>query len=304
MTTLVTGSNGLLGSALKKIGESDGFYFTSRAECDLENFSETLELMKRVSPQRIIHLAAFVGGVWDNSQAPADFFVKNMNMNLNVFRSAASLGVSSITSYASTCVFPEEASFPLRVEDMHRGEPHVSNFGYAYAKRMLAILGSSFEKQYGIKSTLVVPSNMYGPGEKWHSERSHVIPALISKIHRSKIDNSKLEVWGSGNAKREFVYSEDVARASCLLLNAQFFKPIIVSTGEEVSIRELVELLIAEMKFKGNVAWITSKPEGQLRKPSDSSTFSNLFPDFKFTTLREGLAETVDAFMRHAKNSS
>jgi GDP-L-fucose synthase len=295
---LVTGAQGLLGSAMKEIVQENDYHFTDRRECDLENLENTIELFEKVQPSIIIHLAAKVGGVQANSNFPADYFERNMTMNLNVFKAAKIVKANRIIAFASTCVFPDSAKYPLIAHSMQDGPPHASNYGYAYAKRMLAVLGESYRKQHKIDFNLLIPANMYGPDENWRTENGHVIPDLIKKISKAKQSGQNIEVWGSGRAKREFVFSKDVARVTLeIARNSNLETPLIITNGQEISIRELVEILIELMNFDGEVIWNTSKPEGQLRKPSSQEDFKRLFPNFEFTPFREGLLKTLSGFI-------
>jgi GDP-L-fucose synthase len=299
MKVLVTGANGLLGRSLKRISSAENLLFTNKSQVDLESYSQTLDLFKSINPTHLMHLAAVVGGVQANSMYPADFFIRNMEINLNVYRAAQITGVKKIISFASTCIFPENSDYPLKVANLHAGKPHDSNFGYAYAKRMLDVLGNSFEKQYGLKSTLLVPANMYGPDERWDAESSHVIPAIVSKIAEAKRSSTPLEVWGTGRAKREFVFSDDIARASLWALrNYEDKAPLILTNGVEISIRELVEIIAKEMDFKGSIIYNESKPEGQLRKPSSAIEFLMKNPNFTFTPIEAGIKKTVQSYLK------
>lgn len=298
MKTLVTGSNGLLGKALQELCDTGDYYFTSRQECNLEDFGQTLNLMHEIRPNRIIHLAAFVGGVESNSLYPVEYFEKNMLINLNLFRAAQRQQINQVTAFASTCVFPDPADYPLEVASIHNGPPHPSNYGYAYAKRMLEVLGKAYSQQYGIKFNLLIPANMYGEGENWGSDSGHVIPALIKKISKAKDTGENFKVWGSGRAKREFIFASDVAKLTLQVNeNLVLENPLIITNSYEIEIRELVSLLVKEMNFSGNVDWDLTKPEGQSRKPSSDAEFRRVFPNFEFTSIEEGLRRTVKSFL-------
>jgi GDP-L-fucose synthase len=296
VTTLVTGSAGLLGTALKKVSVGD-YYFADRSDADLTSHEETLALFKRIEPKRVIHLAAKVGGVEANKKFPGTFFQENMLINLNVLGIAKDYRVEKLVSFISTCVFPDAASYPLSSMDLHKGAPHSSNMGYAYAKRMLDVQSRAFRQEFGTNFITLVPSNIYGPGDNWNILSGHVVPSLIHKIYHAKINNEALNVWGTGSPLREFIYSDDIARLTLFALDKyEGEEPLILSNAVETSIRDLVENIAGLMNFKGKIAWDSSKPNGQERKPSDNSPLKALNPSFEFTNLSDGLKTTIEWF--------
>jgi len=299
VTTLVTGSAGLLGTALKKVAVGD-YYFADRVDADLTSYEETLALFQRIQPKRVIHLAAKVGGVEANKNFPGTFFHENMLINLNVLGIAKEHRVEKLISFISTCVFPDAANYPLSSIDLHNGAPHPSNMGYAYAKRMLDVQSRAFRQEFGTNFITLVPANIYGPGDNWNIQSGHVVPSLIHKIHHAKNSNESLNVWGSGSPLREFIYSDDIARLTLLAMNEyEDEEPLILSNAVETSIRDLVENIAELMNYKGNIAWDSSKPNGQERKPSDNSFLKALAPSFEFTNLRDGLQATIEWFERN-----
>lgn len=296
MTTLVTGSTGLLGTALKKVSVGD-YYFADRKDADLTSHEETLALFKKIEPKRVIHLAAKVGGVEANKKFPGTFFQENMLINLNVLGIAKDYKVEKLVSFISTCVFPDAASYPLSSMDLQKGAPHQSNMGYAYAKRMLDVQSRAFRQEFGSKYITLVPANIYGPGDNWNIQSGHVVPSLIHKIYLAKINNESLSVWGTGSPLREFIYSDDIARLAMFALdNYEGEEPLILSNAVETSIRNLVESIAELMNFKGKIIWDSSKPNGQERKPSDNSPLKTLIPSFEFTHLNDGLKTTIEWF--------
>ncbi len=296
MTTLVTGSAGLLGTALKKVAVGD-YYFADRKDADLTSYEETFALFKRIQPKRVVHLAAKVGGVEANKKFPATFFQENMLINLNVLGVAKDLKVEKLVSFISTCVFPDATSYPLSSRNLQNGAPHPSNMGYAYAKRMLDVQSRAFRQEFGTNYITLVPANIYGPGDNWNIDSGHVVPSLIHKIYQAKIKNESLNVWGTGSPLREFVYSEDIARLTILALDKyEEEEPLILSNALETSIRDLVESVASLMNFTGEIIWDDSKPNGQERKPSETSPLKSLIPFFEFTNLTDGLKTTIEWF--------
>lgn len=288
---LVTGGKGLVGSAINadvKLGR----------EFNLINSIETDQAFKMHNPTHVIHCAGKVGGVGGNMNFKGDYFYDNLMINTNVIESARKSGVKNLVCFLSTCVFPDKVEYPLTEAKVHLGVPHDSNYPYAYAKRMADIQIRAYREQYGINYTSVIPTNIYGPNDNFSLEHGHVMPMLIHKLYKAKRDGTDFTVWGSGKPLREFIFSKDVARlAEWAVKNYNETEPIIFGTSEEVSIKDMVDLLIQEFNFKGKVIFDKDKPEGQFRKPSDNSKLKSYLPDFKFTPFEEGIKETVKWFI-------
>jgi GDP-L-fucose synthase len=288
---LVTGGNGLVGSAIEadvKIGR----------EFDLVNSTQTAKAFEIHKPTHIIHCAGKVGGLGGNMNYKGEYFYDNLMINTNVIEQARKAGVTNLVAFLSTCVFPDSIEYPLTEKKIHLGEPHSSNYPYAYAKRMSDIQIRAYRAQYGVKYTSVIPCNIYGPNDNFSLDHGHVIPMLMHKIYKAQQNKSELFIWGDGSPLREFMYSKDVARlAEWAVDNYDEVEPIILSTSEEISIAEVVELLVDAFNFKGAVRFDKSKPNGQHRKPSDNSKLKSYLPDFKFTPIEEGLKETVKWFI-------
>lgn len=294
---LVTGANGLVGTALKNIENSDMF-FIGREDADLTNFNETLSLFKKIKPTQVIHLAAAVGGIGGNLVHSGEYFRNNININMNVLESSRLVNVDKLLCFMSTCVFPDECEYPLKPKDLHNGPPHPSNFGYAYAKRMLQVQCNAYRKEWGCNYIVGIPSNIYGPGDNFSLEEGHVLPALIHRIYQAKVANKPLNVWGSGNPLREFIHSSDIANLSLWALkNYNDEEPLIMTSGIETSIKDAVNIIANHFNFENEIIFDTSKPDGQFRKPSDTSKLEKCLPNFIWKSLDEGIFETVDWFM-------
>ncbi len=294
--TLVTGAAGMVGSAIRKLAPPDTLY-TTREELDLTDFDHVRETFVRLQPERVVHLAAVVGGLGSQMIHSGEYFRNNILVNLNTLEAARQAGVRKLISFMSTCVFPDKTTYPLREDAVHNGPPHPSNFGYAYAKRMLEVQSAAYRKEWKCDFIVAIPTNIYGPNDDWSLNGGHVIPSLIHRCYLAKKKQEDLVVWGSGKPLREFVFSEDIARLSLLALDRyDDDSPIILSPAEEVSIRDLVGLVVDAMKFPRKVVWDTSKPDGQFRKPSDNSKLRQYFPEFKFTPLATGIAQSVAWF--------
>jgi GDP-L-fucose synthase len=295
---LVTGGNGLVGSEF--IG--DKYYKPSSKEYNLIDKEETHHLMSKKF-DGVIHCAAKVGGVGANMKYKGDFFYDNIMMNTNVINGARLSNVKNLVCFLSTCIFPDNIEYPLTEKKIHLGPPHFSNDAYAYAKRMADIQIKAYREQYGLNYKSVIPTNIYGPNDNYSLENGHVIPSLIHKCFLARENKTDFVVWGSGKPLREFIFSQDVAKLTeWVLENYDEPEPIILSTSEEISIREIVSMITDLMDFKGKVLFDTTKPDGQFRKPSDNSKIKTYLPDFKFTPIYDGLKTTIKHFEKDYKN--
>ena len=299
---LVTGSNGLLGSAIRRLNPSDAV-FLARNEVDLTDFKAVHTAFCLLKPERVIHTAAVVGGLGGNSIHSGEYFRNNILLNTNLLEVSRLAGVRKLISYMSTCVFPDKCEYPLKERDLHGGPPHPSNFGYAYAKRMLEVQSSAYRKEWNCNYIVAIPANMYGPNDNFSLTEGHVIPSLIHKVYLAKKNGTDLMVWGSGKPLREFIYVDDIAKLSLWALDGYNEEsPIIFSSGIETSIADMVGIIVRLMGFSGRVVFDASKPDGQYRKPSDVSKLRRYLPDFTFTSLEQGLRATIDCFLAHYPN--
>ena len=293
--TLVTGGSGLVGTQINadsKVGSS----------WDLRDPKTSDTLIKEHNPINVIHCAGKVGGLGGNMSKKGEFFYDNIMINTNLIESCRKYGVKNLAIFLSTCVFPDNAKYPLTTEQIHNGEPHHSNYPYAYAKRMADVQLRAYREQYGLEYISLIPTNIYGPGDNFNLADGHVIPSLIHKCYLAKKNNTDFEVWGSGKPLREFIYSEDVGKiAEWAVKNYKGEEPLIISTSQEISIKELVYLIVDIFDFDGYAKWLGDKPDGQFRKPSDNSLLISLLPEFKFTPIREGLFKTIKWFKENYK---
>jgi GDP-L-fucose synthase len=290
--TLITGGSGLVGSAI------GGVKMKVSSNFDLRNSTITDKLFKDIEPKNVIHCAAKVGGLGGNMNMKGEFFYDNIMINTNVIESCRKYNIEKLVCFLSTCVFPDNVEYPLTEKKIHLGEPHHSNYPYAYAKRMAEIQIRAYREQYDLNYVCVIPTNIYGPNDNFNLDNGHVIPSLIHKCYLAKQSNKPFNVWGSGKPLREFIYSKDVAKLTEWVLdNYDEKEPIILSTSEEVSIKEVVNMIVKHMSFEGDVIWEDDKPDGQFRKPSDNSKLLSYLPDFKFTSLDDGLKETIEWFV-------
>jgi GDP-L-fucose synthase len=291
---LVTGGNGLVGSSIK------ADYNIGREEFDLINFEQTQKMFEKYKPTDVIHCAGKVGGLGGNINYKGQYFYDNIMINTNVIESARQNGVKKLVAFLSTCIFPDNIDYPLIESKIHLGEPHNSNYPYAYAKRMADIQIRSYREQYGLNYVSVIPTNIYGPNDNFSLTHGHVMPMLMHKLYLAQKNNTDFTVWGSGKPLREFIYSKDVAKlCEWTVNNYNESEPIIFSTSNEISIMDLVDLLVSEFNFKGKVIFDGTKPDGQFRKPSDNTKLKSYLPNFKFTPIEDGIKETVKWFIEN-----
>ena len=294
---LVTGGRGLVGSSrsgdMNRVG----------SEFDLRDKTVTDKLFSDLSPKNVIHCAARVGGLGGNMNHKGEFFYDNIMMNTNVIESCRVHNVKKLVCFLSTCVFPNDVEYPLTEKKIHLGPPHNTNDSYSYAKRMADIQIRAYREQYGLNYVSVIPTNIYGPNDNFDLANGHVVPSLIHKCYLAKKNNTPFKIWGSGKPLREFIFSKDVGRLTKWVLeNYEEEEPIIFSTSQEISIKDVVDLIVKHMSFNGEVIWESDKPDGQFRKPSDNSKLLSYLPDFKFTSLDDGLKETIDWFVDNYEN--
>ena len=297
MKRLITGGSGLVGSTIDaeiKLGSKDG---------DLRKWSDVKKIFETHRPTHVIHAAARVGGVGGNMKAKGEFFYDNIMINTNVLEACRLYKVEKVVSFLSTCIFPDSVEYPLTEKKIHLGAPHSSNYGYAYAKRMLDVQTEVYRDQYKLDFVSVIPTNIYGLNDNFNLDSGHVIPSLIHKCYLAKKNNTDFKVWGSGKPLREFIYAKDIGKLTKWALeNYDESEPIIFSTSHEISIKDLVDLIVNNMGFDGKVVWQDDKPDGQFRKPSCNKKLMSYVPDFKFTPIEVGLKETIEHFVKTYPN--
>ena len=280
----------MVGHALKRVIPEANF--VSSAEFDLRCDRQTAHMFATYKPKYVIHLAAKVGGIKANMDNLGDFYTENILINTNVLQSAKIFNVDKVVSLLSTCVYPNDVQYPLTEDQIHNGPPHQSNYAYAYAKRMLDIQSQAYREQHGCNFITAVPNNLFGENDNYDLNDSHVIPAIMHKMYLAKQNNEKVVLWGNGSALREFTYSVDLANVLMFLLeHYNEAEPINVGNTGEYSIMQIAELIASYVDFDGHIVWDTSKPSGQLRKPSDNSKLYKLgwrpemYTDFKLALL-------------------
>lgn len=297
---LVTGGEGLVGSALKKICPEG--VFLMRKEADLTDLCQVKKLFDRYRPSKVIHLAAKVAGVKTNAEKNADMFTVNTQINTNLLNVAQEFKVKKLVAVLSNCVFREKPDHPPTEKEIHLQTPFHGHAGYGYAKRMLDLQIHLLQNQYGCNFTSITPVTIFGPNDNWDFNKSHVVGSLIHKCYLAKKKKKPFEVWGSGKAIRQFVFSEDIARILIEVMN-RYNDPdtIIVAPNEGISIKSLAEMIAKEMNLNESIVFDKSKPEGELVRILNHSKFKTLFPDFKFTSMETALKTTVQWFIKNAE---
>jgi len=298
MRVLVTGGRGLVGRAVKATQPKElSVEYAATDRADLRDVAACTALFESARPTHVIHLAARVGGVKANTEAVGAFYHDNILMNTNVLECARRAGVRRLVSLLSSCVYPDGAALPLQEDDLHRGEPHPSNFGYAYAKRMLEVQSRAYRQQYGCDYICVMPNNLYGPHDNFHLEDGHVVPAMIRKIHAAATGGPPPVLWGDGSPLREFTFSDDIARVLWWALTDCNEHVLNAGTSEEVSIRGAATAICNALSFDPErLIWDTTQPAGQHRKPMDTSRFRSM-SKMAFTPFEQGVHETVQWYV-------
>ena len=296
MKILVTGGSGMVGKCLQDIckDSKETFFFLSSKDCDLTQLDQVDKKFKEILPDYVIHLAANVGGLFKNLRERTSMFRDNVRMNENVLEISNKYNVNKGIFCLSSCIFPyKPLKYPMDESMVHESEPHSSNEGYAYSKRMMEIQCRNYNKQFGREYICLIPVNLYGPYDNFNLEDSHVIPGLI---HRFYINNFKM--YGSGEPLRQFIYSYDFAKIILkFLFEYKGSKKSIICCNDEISIKKLTELICELNNCNiNNITMDLSKSDGCIRKTVDGGLFKKIYPDFKYTTLNDGIKYTIEWF--------
>lgn len=296
---MIAGGTGLVGTALTNffLGKHNNVVSIGSKDVDLTDSKLTRNFIEKYKPDLVIDSAAKVGGILANDNSPVDFFQSNMKIQMNLMESCFNSNTERFIFLASSCIYPKFSLQPIKEEYLHSGKLEETNFAYAVAKIAGIELIRSYRKQYKKNWISVIPTNVYGPNDNFDLTNSHVIPALIRKFSEAKDrDDKKIELWGTGISKREFIFSSDLAEAIYLINNKyDHDEPINVGTGTEVSIYQLAELVSDIVGFKGEITWDKLKPDGTPRKILDISKLRSLGWKPK-VTLEDGIAITTEWF--------
>jgi len=303
MRVIVTGGTGLVGKNLQEI--CPNFIYLSSSECNLLNYNETLDIFQNRKATHVIHLAAKVGGLYMNLEYNFEMLHDNLLINMNIMRVCKELKIKNFIGCLSTCIFPDNVKYPITEEQLHNGEPHKSNEGYAYGKRMLDVFCRQMNKLDGYTYRCIIPTNIYGKYDNFHLKNSHVIPGLIHKCYLAKKNNTPFKVMGTGKALRQFIYAGDLAMIIRHLVH--FYNGpetnIICSVGEdqEVSIKSIVEK-IAEIMEYNNIEYDTSYGDGQYKKTVSNEKIKSIMPSLIFGNIDYGLNKTIEWFCKNYEN--
>ena len=303
---LVTGGAGFLGQAvvaqLIEAGATvESITIPRSRDCDLRQW----EACQRAVDQQdvVIHLAAHVGGIGLNREKPAELYYDNLMMGTQLIHAAYEAGVEKFVCVGTICAYPKFTPVPFQEDDLWNGYPEETNAPYGIAKKALLVQLQAYRQQYGLDGIYLLPVNLYGPKDNFDPRSSHVIPALIRKVHEAQQRGDRsIPVWGDGSPTREFLYSDDAARG--IVLGTQHYShpdPVNLGTGEEISIKDLVELICELMGFTGDLIWEHHQPNGQPRRCLDTQRAAQAFGFRSQVTFRDGLQQTIDWYRQQAQ---
>jgi len=294
----VTGGAGFLGRfVVQKLKELDVEVFVPRSsDYNLIEKDDIVRLLNETRPDLVIHLAAVVGGIGYNQKNPGRFFYDNLMMGVQLIEQSRLFGVRKFLATGTVCAYPKFTPVPFKEDDIWNGYPEETNAPYGLAKKMMLVQSQAYRQQYGFNSIFLLPANLYGPGDNFDLETSHVIPALIRKCVEARREGKPfIEAWGSGEVSREFLYVEDCAEA--LVRAAAVYnesEPVNIGTGNEVMIKDLVKMIARVSDFHGEIRWQASKPDGQPRRRLGVTRALEKFGFSATTSLEDGLRRTIE----------
>ncbi len=299
---VITGGAGFLGRHLVpmiKEKNPENIFIPKEEEYDLRNKDDIIRMYEDSKADVVIHLAAVVGGIGANRENPGKFFYDNAIMGIQLIEYARQYKVDKFVAIGTICAYPKFTPVPFKEDNLWNGYPEETNAPYGLAKKMLLVQSEAYRQQYEFNSIFLLPVNLYGPEDNFHPKSSHVIPALIKKcVDAVKEGKDKIVVWGTGKPTREFIYVEDAARG-ILMATEEYNKPepVNIGAGFEISIKDLVNLIVKLTGFKGKIVWDTSKPDGQPRRCLDTSRAWQEFGFKAKTSFEEGLKKTINWYV-------
>ena len=299
----VAGHRGLVGSAIIRALEAQGFsdiLTRTHAQCDLTDRAQVMDLFRSKRPDFVFLAAAKVGGILANDTSPADFIGQNLDIQGNIITAAHASGVEKLLFLGSSCIYPKHAPQPMREEHLLTGPLEPTNQWYAVAKIAGIKLCQAFRRQHGMNAICLMPTNLYGPGDNFDLETSHVLPAFIRRFHEARLAQApSVTIWGTGSPRREFLHVDDLADACCFLMDHYDSEEIInVGVGQDISIAELAALVADVVGFGGEILYDASKPDGTPRKLLDVSRLTALGWNASIG-LRQGIASTYEWYKAH-----
>ena len=307
MRILVTGASGLVGNAILEESKSTKYewIFLNSSMCDLRNYENTKLYFEEKSPDYVVHLAANVGGLFKNLENNVTMYEDNMMINFNVLRSCHENGIKNCISLLSTCIFPNNTTYPIDETMLHKGPPHESNEGYSYAKRLLDVHCKLYNNKYGYNFKCIIPTNLYGKYDNYSLTDGHVVPALIHKCYlesNSNKVNKWINVWGTGTPLRQFLYVNDLAKILIASIKSITWQKdhnsLIVAPSKEYSIID-ISSKIGKQFGLNNISLHKDKSDGQYKKTADNTLFKKYYPEFQFKSFEEGIKDTCDFFKRN-----
>ncbi len=297
----VTGGAGFLGRVVcEKLHEAglprDQIFVPRKKEFDLTREADVRRMYDIAQPTIVVHLAAEVGGIGANREHPGRFFFANMAMGLHLIENARERRLTKFVQVGTVCAYPKFTPVPFKEEDIWNGYPEETNAPYGVAKKSLFVMLDAYRQEYGLDSAVVVPVNLYGPGDNFDPKSSHVIPALVRKVQEAaRRGDDHIVCWGTGNASREFLYVDDAAAGIvAATLKMQSPEPINLGSGNEIAIRDLVQLIAKLSGFTGKIEWDSTKPDGQPRRCLDITRAQQLLGWNPTVPLEQGLRQTID----------
>jgi len=307
MKILVTGGTGMVGNAIKRNLKNHEAKFVGSSDYNLKNEAEVKKLFYDYWPDAVIHLAARVGGVKDNSDFLYDYFYENLRINTNVINQCKVDGIKNVIALSSTCVYPKYVeSYPVKEEELHKGYPEDTNFGYAFAKRMMQVqmetarIQDKLEREReNYRWSILYPSNLYGPYDTFDLQKSHVIPALVLKFHKAKMEGrDSVELYGTGKPLRQLTYVDDIANQIVKMIDSEVSGDFNFANPRNYSIAEIAQAISVVIGYNGSI-YYNGKLDGVYRKDVDITKISQMFHLEPFTPLEEGLDKTYKWFLEN-----
>jgi len=294
---MVTGGKGFLGKNIvrKLVDKKADLFVADTDRYDLRRLEDIRRALTDSKPQVVIHLAARVGGIGANREHPAEFFYDNLMMSVPLLHESWASGVEKFVAVGTICAYPKFTPVPFKEDDLWNGYPEETNAPYGLAKKMLLVQGQAYRQQYGFNAIYLLPVNLYGPGDNFDPQSSHVIPAIIRKcLEAQRKGEKKVTLWGTGRPTREFLYVEDCAEGICLATKRyDKAEPVNLGSGQEISIRELADIIGELTGFQGEFVWDATQPDGQPRRCLDTNRAEHEFGFRARTSFRDGLERTV-----------